>query len=277
MNFLFLFLKFLASFLPKGLGDLIARGCARFSYTFTYKRGLRNHLSNLKSVFIDKSEKELVQISKKAGINLSICLYEQLVMGRILNNRNYHKFLKEENIQNLYDAHKEGKGVIILTGHLGNYEWGATLMSYHGFSVAAISVEYKTEFIRDLYEFNRKRAGMGVFYVRRSFTGPVRFLKSGGVLCIAGDRSFGGSSLKVKMFDTETEIPKGAFFLASKFGVPVVPAFSLKEKDNLYHVYFEKSFKIAEGEIETGINKYIEILKRYIKKYPEQWLLFDKL
>jgi lauroyl/myristoyl acyltransferase len=277
MNFLFLFLKFLGSFLPKGIGDLIARGSARFSYTFTYKRGLRNHLSNLKSVFKDKSERELLGISKKAGLNLSICLYEQLMMGRVLNKKNYHKFLKEENIHNLYEAHKEGKGVIILTGHLGNYEWGAALMHYHGFSVAAISVEYKTEFIRDLYEFNRKRAGIGVFYVRKSFADPIRFLKNGGVLAIAGDRSFGGSSLKVKIFDTETEIPKGAFFLASRLGIPIVPAFSLKEKDNLYHVYFEKPFKISESEIDLGIEKYIEILQRYIKKYPEQWLLFDRL
>jgi lauroyl/myristoyl acyltransferase len=277
MNFLFLFLKFLGSFLPKGIGDLIARGSARFSYTFVYRRGLRNHLSNLKSVFKDKSEKELLGISKKAGLNLSICLYEQLMMGRVLNKKNYHKFLKEENIHNLYEAHKEGKGVIILTGHLGNYEWGAALMHYHGFSVAAISVEYKTEFIRDLYEFNRKRAGIGVFYVRKSFADPIRFLKNGGVLAIAGDRSFEGSSAKVKMFDTETEIPKGAFFLASRLGIPIVPAFSLKEKDNFYHVYFEKPFKIKENELTVGIDKYTEILKRYIEKYPEQWLLFDKL
>jgi KDO2-lipid IV(A) lauroyltransferase len=277
MNFIFLFLKFLASFLPKGLGDLIARGSARFSYTFIYKSGLRNHLSNLKSVFKYKSERELLEISKRAGMNLSVCLYEQLIMGRVLNKRNYHKFLKAENIRNLYDAHKKGNGVIILTGHLGNYEWGASLMSYHGFSVAAVSVEYKTEFIRDLYEFNRKRAGIGVFYIRRSFSGPVRFLRNGGVLCIAGDRSFGGSSLKVKMFDRDTDIPKGAFFLASKFGVPIVPAFSLKEKDNLYHVYFEEPFNIEEDEIVLGIEKYTEILKRYIEKYPEQWLLFDPL
>jgi KDO2-lipid IV(A) lauroyltransferase len=277
MNFLFLFLKFLVSFLPKGLGDLIARGSARLLYTFIYKKGLANHLSNLKSVFKDKGEKELLEISKRAAMNLSVCLYEQLVMGRVLNKRNYHKFLKAENIRNLYDAHKKGKGVIILTGHLGNYEWGATLMCYHGFSVAAISVEYKTEFIRDLYEFNRKKAGFDVFYVRKSFSGPIRFLKNGGVLAIAGDRSFEGSSVKVKMFDRDTEIPKGAFFLASKLGIPIVPAFSLKESDNLYHVYFEKTFNIKEDEMMLGIEKYTEILKRYIERYPEQWLLFDPL
>ena len=65
MNFLFLFFKLLGSILPKGLGDLIARGSARLSYTFIYKRGLRNHLSNLKIVFKDRDEKELLEISKK--------------------------------------------------------------------------------------------------------------------------------------------------------------------------------------------------------------------
>jgi len=277
MNFVFLFLKILGSFLPKGLGNLVSRGCARFSYMFIYKKGLSNHLSNLKIVFKDKDEKELLEISKRACMNLAVCLYEQLLMGRLINHRNYHKFIKQENIHNLYDAHKEGKGVVILTGHLGNYEWGASLMGYNGFSVALISVEYRTKFIRDIYEFNRKRAGLGVFYVRRSFSGPVRFLKNGGVLAIAGDRSFEGSTVTVKMFDRDVEIPRGAFFLASKLGAPVVPGFCLKEKDDFYHVYFEKPFKITEGEIELGIKRYVEILEGYIKKYPDQWLLFDKL
>ena len=277
MNFLFLFIKFLGSVLPKGLGDLIARVSARISYTFIYKKGLTNHLSNLKTVFKDKDEKELLEISKRAGMNLAVCLYEQLLMGRLINNRNYHKFVKAENFHNLYDAHKEGKGVILLTGHLGNYEWGASFIGYKGFKVSVISIEYRTELIRDIYEDNRRRAGIGVFYVRRSFSGPVRFLKAGGVLAIAGDRNFEGSALRVKMFGKDVEIPRGGFFLASKLGVPLVVGFGPREKDGRYHIYLEKPFKVKEGEIEKGVKRYVELLERYIKKYPDQWLLFDKL
>ena len=277
MNFLFLFIKFLGSILPKGLGNSIARGSARVSYTFIYKKGLTNHLSNLKTVFKDKDEKELLEISKRAGMNLAVCLYEQLLMGRLINNRNYHKFVKAENFHNLYDAHKEGKGVILLTGHLGNYEWGASFIGYKGFKVSVISIEYRTELIRDIYEDNRRRAGIGVFYVRRSFSGPVRFLKAGGVLAIAGDRNFEGSAVTVKMFGKDVEIPRGGFFLASKLGVPLVVGFGPREKDGRYHIYLEKPFKVKEGEIEKGVKRYVELMERYIKKYPDQWLLFDKL
>ncbi len=277
MNFLFLFLKFLGSFLPKGLADLVARGAGRLSYTFIYRKGLRNHLSNLKTVFKDKSEKELLKISKKAALNISVCLYEHLFMGRILNSRNYDKYVRGAGLHNLFNAHKEGKGVIALTAHLGNYEWGAALVHFKGLPIAAISVEYKTAYIRDLYEFNRKRAGYSVFYVKRSFSGPVRFLKKGGVLAILADRSFEVSSLKVKMFEKDIEIPKGAFFLASKLGSPLVPAFSVKEKDGRYNVHFGEPIRITKGEIALGIKKYIKILESYIRKYPDQWFLFDKL
>jgi lauroyl/myristoyl acyltransferase len=277
MNFLFLFFKLLGCILPKGLGDLIARGSARLSYTFIYKRGLRNHLSNLKIIFKDKDKKELLEISKKAAMNLAVCLYEQLVMGRLVNNRNYHKFVKAENFHYLYDAHKEGKGVILLTAHLGNYEWGASLIGYYGFRISVISVEYRTDLIRDIYEDNRRRAGIGVFYVKRSFSGPVRFLKNKGLLAIAGDRNFEGSTVTVKMFGKDVEIPKGGFFLASKLGIPMIVGFGPREKDGRYHIYLEKSFKVKEGEIEKGVKRYVELLKRYIKKYPDQWLLFDKL
>ena len=277
MNFLFLFFKFLGSILPKGLGNLIARGCARLSYTFIYKKGLRNHLSNLKIVFKDKDEKELLEMSKRAGMNLAVCLYEQLLMGRLINKRNYHKFVKDENFENLYDAYKEEKGVILLTGHIGNYEWGASLIGYMGFKVSVISIEYRTAFIRDIYEDNRRRSGIGVFYVRRSFSGPVRFLKNKGLLAIAGDRNFEGSVESVKMFGKDVAIPKGGFFLASKLGVPVVVGFGPREKDGRYHVYLEKPFKVKKGEIDRAMKKYVKLLEKYIKKYPDQWLLFNKL
>ncbi|MEJ2306059.1 MAG: lysophospholipid acyltransferase family protein [candidate division WOR-3 bacterium] len=277
MNVLFLFLKILGSFLPKGLADLVARGFARVSYTLIYKQGLRNHCSNLKTVFPGRDEKELLAISKKAGMNLAVCLYEQLLMGRLINSRNYHKFVKDENFGNLYDAHKEGRGVILLTGHLGNYEWGASFIGYLGFKISVISVEYKTSFIRDIYEENRRRSGIGVFYVKKSFSGPVRFLKNGGLLAIAGDRNFGGSTVKAKMFGKDVQIPKGGFFLASKLGIPVVVGFGPRKKDGRYHVYLEKPFKVKEKEIEKSVEKYVGMLERYIKKYPDQWLLFEKL
>lgn len=277
MNVLFLFLKCLGNFLPKGLADLVARGFARVSYTLIYKQGLRNHLFNLKTVFPERDEKELLAISKRAGMNLAVCLYEQLLMGRLINSRNYNKFVKDENFENLYDAHKESRGVILLTGHLGNYEWGASFIGYLGFKISVISVEYKTSFIRDIYEENRRRSGIGVFYVKKSFSGPVRFLKKGGLLAIAGDRNFGGSTVTVKMFGKNVEIPKGAFFMASKLGVPIVVGFGPREKDGRYHVHLEKPFKVKVGEIEKSAKRYVELLEKYIRKYPDQWLLFDKL
>ncbi len=277
MNFIFLFLKILGQILPKGLADLVARGIARASYTLVYRQGLRNNFSNLKLVFPNREEKELLKISKRACLNLAVCLYEQLFMGRIINGRNYHKFVKDENFHNLYDAHRQGKGVILLTGHLGNYEWGASLIRYLGFRISVISVEYRTSFIRDVYEGSRKRTGIGVFYVKKSFSGPVRFLKEGGLLAIAGDRNFEGSAVSVKMFGKSVEIPKGAFFMASKLGVPVVVGFGPREKDGRYHVYLEKPFEVKEGEIEKSVKKYVEMLERYIRKYPDQWLLFEKL
>jgi len=247
------------------------------SYTLIYRQGLKNHCSNLKLVFPDRDERELLEISKKACMNLAICLYEQLFMGRIINSRNYHKFMKDENFENLYDAHKKGKGVVLLTGHMGNYEWGASLIGYIGFRISVISVEYRTSFIRDLYEDIRRRAGIGVFYVKKSFSGPVRFLKNGGLLAIAGDRNFEGSAVRVKMFGKDVEIPKGGFFLASKLGVPVVVGFGPREKDGRYHVYLEKPFEVKEGEIKKRVKRYVEMLEKYIEKYPDQWLLFDKL
>jgi len=277
MTFLFFLIRVLGYFLPKGLAELTTRGIARLFYYSVYRKGASNHFSNLKAVFGDEiEEKKLREISKRAEYNLAIALYEHSIMDR-LNSRNYAKYLKAENIENLFQAYREGNGVVILSAHLGNYEWGAALMAFKGLPVAVMSIEYKTEFIKKLYEVNRRKVGINVFYVRRSFSGLIRFLKKGGVLAIAADRKFGESNMPVELFKRKIEIPKGAFFLASHLDASIVPAFSLKEQDRLYHVYFEKPYKITGDQIEYGAKRYAKILEKYVKRYPEQWLVFDKI
>lgn len=270
-------MQILGYFLPVTVAKLIARGTARLRYYFISNRGATNHLKNLKKIYGDsKDEKELKEISKKAFYSFAINLYEHIIMGR-LNKRNYKNFIKGENIDNLYSEYSKGRGVIILSGHIGNYEWGASLMSFHGFPVSVISIEYMSDYIKYIYEKNRKKVGVSVFYIKKSFTGPVRFLKKGGVLAIAGDRNFSDNPIQINIFNNPVKIPRGAFFLASKFKIPVVPAFSVKEKDGLYHVYFEKGFTVPEDNIEEATSRYSRCLEKYIKHYPEQWHIFDRL
>lgn len=277
MNLLFFIIQALGNSLPKGVSELIAHGVARFCYYFVYRKAIENHLSNLKVAFgTEMEDKELKKITKKAINNFSVALYEHAAMGR-LNERNYSHFIKGEQMENLFSASRKGNGVIALSAHLGNYEWGAALVSFAGLPVSVMSLEYRSEYIKNIYETQRRKVGIKVFYVRKSFSGPLRFLKEGGVLAIASDRNFAEVSIKVNLFGRMTEIPKGAFYLASRLNVPLVPAFCLKERDGKYHVYFEKGYNIKENEMQAGANKYASILAKYIKKYPEQWYIFDKI
>jgi len=277
MNFSFFLIQLLGYFLPKRIAELLTQGFARICYHFVYKEAVRNHLSNITVAFGNEMDKEkLKKITKKAFYNFSMQPYEHTIMGR-LNWRNYTKYLKGEQLENLFNPYRKGRGLIILSAHIGNYEWGASLASFNGLPVSVVSLEYKTSFIKNIYERNRNKVGINVFYVRKSFSGPIRFLKGGGALAINGDRNFGEASVTVKLFNRETEIPKGAFYLASRLDIPIVPAFSLKEKDGLYHVYFEKEYKITKDRIQSGANHYTSILEKYIRKYPEQWYNFDKI
>lgn len=278
MSLVFFIIQLLGYFLPKRIAELVTRGIARFCYYSVYRIGARNHLENLKVAFgKEKNIFELKEINREAVYNFAIVLYEHTIMDR-LNKRNYTNFLKGERIENLLNAYKEGNGFIILSAHLGNYEWGAALMSFYDIPVGVISLEYKTPFIKNLYERNRNKVGIRVFYVGRTFSGPIRFLKEKkGALAIASDRNFVETPLIGKLYGKDMEIPKGAFYLASRLNIPLVPAFSLKERDGLYHVYFERGFKINHNEMQKGVDIYTSILEQYINKYPEQWYIFDRL
>ncbi|MCK4422314.1 lysophospholipid acyltransferase family protein [candidate division WOR-3 bacterium] len=277
MYFLHILIELLAYFLPRGVAVLCTRGIARFCYYLFFREAAKNHLDNLMVAFGgEKSHKQLKEITKEAIYNFAAVVYEHSLMERI-NERNYSHFIKAEHLENLIRASLQGRGVIVLSAHIGNYEWGTVLMKMKGFSVAIIALDIKTKFIMNVRKKNREKAGIGVFYVGKIFSEPIRFLKKGGVLAIAEDRNFDETSIKVKLFNRETEIPKGAFYLAARFNVPLVPAFSVREKDGLYHVYYEESYSITEDEMQKGAERYAFLLEQYIKKYPEQWYVFDRI
>jgi len=282
MNVSFFIIHHWGHFLPRGVGEFITRRIADFCYFTIYRKGRNYFLQNIDTIFGDSlTYKEKRHITLMAVRNFATFVYEFLLVPRI-NKRNMKKFMIPVNFERARNAFKKGKGVIILTGHIGNYEWGAVLLRLLGYPLVVISLPYKTRYITNFFEQKRKSQGMEILYTGHATIGSVKALKKGSMLAIVGDRIFSEEGIEVEMFGRKTIFPKGPIILGLITGSPIVPAFSIKERDGLYHVYFEDPIELEQGNsIEEGvrknIDKWVKIVEKYIKKYPEQWYLFEKL
>ncbi len=168
-----------------------------------------------------------------------------------------------EGMQYLTQAVKQGKGVIIATAHLGNFEFSAHVVASRGFDMMILVEDFdNTPFLEKV---SRMRQGKGVriFPVGiGSMKEGIRTLRRGGIMTIVCDRDLDGTGIKIP-------------FLG-----PIVPIFSLRGPGNTTSIYIEPPLKQSGGSNRDqaereNLESLVAIIEKYIRKYPEQWVVLE--
>lgn len=249
-------------------------------YWSFYRKGRINVEKNLTYVFgnrLKKREKE--RIIFETFLNFGLFLYEFLIIRKI-NQKTFRKFVNPVGFENIKKALKKGKGVIFLTGHLGNWEWGAALLTYLGHSPMVIAKRFKNRFITNYYFDRRQKQGMEVVYLDEAVRKSLRRLKNNGFVAIVGDRDYTNQGIEVPFFGKNTRFPTGAFLLAMRNGAAVIPTFAVRMGMCKYDVIFNSPLVIESSgykaeDIKKNLMRWVKILESYIRRYPSQWYRFE--
>ncbi len=196
-----------------------------------------------------------------------------------LNEDFVKKYVRIDGLDHLDNALTKGKGVVILTAHLGNYELGGAVTSLLGYPLSAVALAHKDKRVNRFFDGRRRMVGMEVIPTGLGIRGCFSALRKGKVIALLGDKDFSGSEIKLKIFSCKACIPRGASFFALKLGSEVIPSFFIRENKYFYRLIFEKPINIDEkkNDSETCLLKqYILVLEKYLKKYPGQWYMFQK-
>ena len=233
-------------------------------------------LYNLYPVVDDK--RNLEKYAKEVFINFSYYLVDFYRHSR-LSHDFIKKYVRISGLDNLNRCLSAGKGAIILTAHLGNYELAGAVTSLLGYPLSVVALPHADKRINQFFDNRRKKSGTAVISTGTALKGCLKALRQGNLLALLGDRDFSSSKLKLNMFKREAYFPRGADFFAAKTGAPVIPTFLVRENKNFYHFKFEEPLTVArEGKSreKNMMRQYISVLEGYIKKYPQQWYMFEK-
>ena len=127
--FLYNVLRYSINKLPAGAGRYLGKFIARLGYLITPERRKRV-ISNLKKA-LDLNDKEAKKLIKAVYQNLGYNFAEFLQEDQ-LSRAQIDDIVDFEGLEHLDQALKEGKGVIIYTAHLGNWELMGTALSRRG-------------------------------------------------------------------------------------------------------------------------------------------------
>ena len=182
----------------------------------------------------------------------------------------------------IVEGRLHGKGVLLLTAHLGNWEVG-------GLMLAQVNQPIHVVLVPDIFpgverERRRLHARCGVTEIRvdHSFVPTLSVLRALGandIVAMQGDRDFDNTGIAVPFFGRDAFFPRGPLRVAMASGAVVLPAFIVGLPDGRYRAIVEEPLPIfvdgdRDAALRTNLQSYVALLERYVRRYPEQWYCF---
>jgi KDO2-lipid IV(A) lauroyltransferase len=270
-------LRFLSSFLgriPRFPGMAIGRGIGRVVGVIARGR-TRLAEQNMAASFPAETPETLRAWSRDVWSELGASVWEFARLGR-MTRAEFQNEVRVIGIENLRAAHALGKGVILFTGHLGNWEYASWATALAGFPVAAIARRMKNPYVNEWITALRRRSGNEVLMHKNAVRESVRRLASGDVVGLLFDQRITAGGLQVPFFGRPAHTTGMAALLSLRLGSPLVPVHSWRENGRLT-VEIGPSLPIDPGpstpeRIEAVTRQMTDILEGWIRAHPAQWL-----
>jgi KDO2-lipid IV(A) lauroyltransferase len=269
------------SLLPLSLLRIIAKKIAFLIYLLD-KKNKKIAEYNFRIVFKDKplTETEKEKLLKKLYENLTIYAVEYLKLW-IINKKNYHKFVEFENYEYVDEALSLGKGLIVVTAHIGNWEYLGSVPAKLGKNLAVIINRQFNPYTDWWLRVIREKCGkIKCFYNEvGDLSKIVRHLRNGGIIGTLADQTYYFQPIFVPFFGMPSATADGPAKLHIRYKAPLMMAFAIRQKNGKYllkfskYVFFETSKDIDKDceRIMSWINSEYE---KIILEYPEQWFSF---
>ena len=240
--------------------------------------GIRKRVveQQIAAAFPELSVQEVHDISRRCFAHLGRATVETALLPSLGTQRIVDLVEDMEHFDLIEQAMAAGRGVLIITGHLGNWELGGAYLAARGIPLDAI-VRSQANPLFDTY-INRTRAAAGITIVRdyEAVRRTPRALREGRAIAFVSDQ--GGLALAstyVPFFGRPAKTPRGPAVFAMRYNVPMFFSAALRQPSGRYHIYTEPIPLPETGDrdrdIDTVVATYTNALERCVRLAPEQY------
>ncbi len=176
-----------------------------------------------------------------------------------------------------YEAAKQkGKGVILLTGHCGNWELVALAFSYLSKSpMSVVARRQNNPYLNRMVERMRMRYNNSVIYKQGALKGILSVLRKGGNIGLLADQAvFQEDGALIEVLGRKAWASKAPAIIGRKSGAALVPSFTHREGDR-HIITFRPAHILGDDASEEGVRGETQALSRYVEEFiithPTQW------
>lgn len=263
--------------LPRGPARAGGAGIGRLAWTLL--GGLRRTgLRNLQLAFPEKSGYEHRCILRTMYRNLGWQLAEFCKMPGYTAER-ASQFIRYEGLDHYLHARDKGKGVLVLTGHLGAWELSSFYHSLRGFPMSLVIRRLDNPRVDAFVNAIRCMHGNRVLHKDDFARGLLGAMHRGETVGILMDTNMTPpQGVFVPFFGVDACTGSGLARIAMHSGAAVLPGFLLwEESERKYVLHFGKELELirtgnTQADIIANTALFTAAIEDYVRRYPEQWL-----
>jgi KDO2-lipid IV(A) lauroyltransferase len=270
--------EFLFFLLPRRLCLFLGRAFGFLAY-YLDKKHRKIALSNLEIAFGKEwPESRREKIARNSLISFCQTVADMIKLS-LVGDKRKEKLMTVEGEENLQEALKEGKGVLIFSAHFGNWEMGSFFISKVG-KLEVVARALDNELLEKELTKLRINLGANVIYKKMAAKQILQSLRRNEMVAILIDQNvLRSEGVFVDFFGKEasTTPALARFFLRTRS--PIVPVFCYPTRSRHYRLKILKPLHIeTEGDYSRDVLKITQlctkIIESEIRQNPEFWFWF---
>lgn len=261
---------------PKFIRNAWAAFLGKVALCFTPKWRMKMAESNVREC-LGVDEKTARKIAEESLYRFGRMTIEVLRFP-LLNKDNIHKLVKVEGLEYLEEAYRQNKGVIMATGHFGNWELLGATVALHGYPMLSIARKQNNSQMDTFINEYREMVGQKIAYNKgkNGLLAISRMLKEKNLLGVLYDQDTSDDGVTLELFGKKSMIPLGPAALSRIYGSPILPIFMHNNDDGtclakIYPPLYTSKTEDKEKDFADITKKLVEILENEIRLDPTMW------
>lgn len=245
------------------------------------KRGLEQIMTGLGC-----GREEAEAILQRVYQNIGMSVMEMLYMPRLVKEKEHiAEYVRIDHPEYLEAAYAEGRGIVGLTAHIGNWEWLGAGLALHGYPTSAIGKKQADDALMRIINEYRAQAGQHIYLTGTGgyeMIAAARSMKKNNILGFLSDKDGGQAGIPVHFMNRIFSFPQGPAIFARKFKAPILPIFITRDADYHHTIRIGKAFHFKgmenkQEELIYNSQRMADVMEGFIKKYPYDWMWFQHL
>lgn len=263
--------------LPRKAALALAEGVGELAFLVA-RRERERTLAHLKLAYgSEKSESELRETARQVFLHFARTAVDTLQLPKLVGSGLESLIDGKEGLVLLDRLLSEGKGVIALTAHLGNWEFISAFFRSRKYQGAVVGRRiYYERFDRMICDL-RKRVNVRTIYQDAPAREFLSVLRQNEILGLLADQDIDRlEGIFVPFFGRPAYTLTAPVKLALATGAPILPVFLVREGEERYRLLIEEPIRVEpkgtkEETIEEYTARWSRVVEEKIREFPEQW------